>query len=153
MTTPTTGISVSEATEVDLDLISAFGRMIPQLSSSPPPDADELAAVVGSEAGHVLVARDDTGVIVGSLTLVVFRIPTGVRAIIEDVVVDGPAVRGRGLRTGEWLTRAALDLARSLGAKTVDLTSRPSREDANRLYQRLGFEQRETNVYRFSLDG
>ena len=153
MTTPTTAISVSEAHEVDLDLISAFGRMIPQLSSSsPPPDADELAAIVGSEACHVLVARDDSGVIVGSLTLVVFRIPTGMRAIIEDVVVDGPAVRGRGLRTGEWLTRAALDLARSLGCKTVDLTSRPSREDANRLYQRLGFEQRETNVYRFSLE-
>lgn len=153
MTTPTTGISISEATEVDLDLISAFGRLIPQLSSSaPPPDADELAAVVGSEACHVLVARDDAGLIVGSLTLVVFRIPTGVRAIIEDVVVDGPAVRGRGLRTGEWLTKAALDLARSLDCKTVDLTSRPSREDANRLYQRLGFELRETNVYRFALE-
>lgn len=152
MTTPTTDVSISEVHEVDLELISAFGRLIPQLSSSsPPPDADQLAAIVGSEACHVLVARDDSGAIVGSLTLVVFSIPTGVRAIVEDVVVDGPAVRGRGLRTGEWLTRAALDLARSLGAKTVDLTSRPSRQEANLLYQRLGFELRETNVYRYTL--
>ncbi|HUP85961.1 MAG TPA: GNAT family N-acetyltransferase [Acidimicrobiales bacterium] len=146
-------VSVSEAHEVDLDLVAAFGRLIPQLSSSASaPDADELAGIIGSEAGHVLVARDDAGLIVGTLTLVVFRIPTGLRAIIEDVVVDGPAVRGRGLRTGECLTRAALDLARSLDCKTVDLTSRPSREDANRLYQRLGFELRETNVYRFALE-
>lgn len=153
MTTPTTGISIGEAHEVDLELISAFTRLIPQLSSSsPPPDADQLAAIIGGEAGHVLVARDDAGVIVGSLTLVVFRIPTGMRAIIEDVVVDGPAVRGRALRTGEWLTQAALDLARTLDCKTVDLTSRPSREEANHLYQRMGFVLRETNVYRFSLD-
>ena len=78
-----------------------------------------------------------------------FRIPTGVRAWIEDVVVDGDA-RGRGV--GEALNRHALDRARMLGAKTVDLTSRPSREAANRLYQRIGFVPRETNVYRFDLD-
>ena len=149
MTTPTTGISISEASEVDLDLIAAFGRLIPQLSSSaPPPDADELAAVVGSEACHVLVARDDAGLIVGSLTLVVFRIPTGVRALIEDVVVDS-AYAGRGISYD--IARFALDLARSHGAKTVDLTSRPSREAANHVYKKLGFEQRETNVYRFDL--
>jgi ribosomal protein S18 acetylase RimI-like enzyme len=82
------------------------------------------------------------------MTLVVFPIPTRVRAWIEDVVVDGDA-RGRGV--GEALNRRALDLARSLGAKTVDLTSRPSREAANRLYQRIGFEPRETNVYRYTL--
>jgi ribosomal protein S18 acetylase RimI-like enzyme len=78
-----------------------------------------------------------------------FRIPTGVRAWIEDVVVDEEA-RGHGV--GELLNRAALDLARELGAKTVDLTSRPSREAANRLYQRIGFVARDTNVYRYSLD-
>jgi ribosomal protein S18 acetylase RimI-like enzyme len=73
-----------------------------------------------------------------------------VRAWIEDVVVDESA-RGRGV--GEALNREALDRARGLGAKTVDLTSRPSREAANRLYQRLGFEPRETNIYRYSLEG
>jgi ribosomal protein S18 acetylase RimI-like enzyme len=148
------GVSVEEAHEVGLDLVSAFGRLIPQLSkSSPPPDADQLAEMLAHPGTTVFVARsDEDGLIVGSLTLVVFRIPTGLRAWIEDVVVDGPAVRGKGWRTGEALTRAALDKARAEGAKTVDLTSRPSREEANALYQRLGFEVRETNVYRYTLE-
>ena len=98
----------------------------------------------------LLIARDerDQDRIVGSLTLAMFRIPTGYRAWIEDVVVD-TAVRGRGI--GDKLNRVALDKARDAGANTVDLTSRPSREAANRLYKRIGFEQRETNVYRFKL--
>ncbi len=148
------GVSVTEAHEVGLDLISAFGRMIPQLSkSSPPPDADQLAEMIAHPGTTVFVARsDDEGLIVGSLTLVVFRIPTGVRAWIEDVVVDGDAVRGKGWRTGEALTRAALDKARHDGAKTVELTSRPSHVEANALYQRLGFEARDTNVYRLELE-
>jgi ribosomal protein S18 acetylase RimI-like enzyme len=95
----------------------------------------------------VFVARVD-GNIVGSLTLVTFRIPTGIRAWIEDVVVDESA-RGHGV--GEALNQAAIQEARQKGAVTVDLTSRPSREAANRLYQRIGFVQRDTNVYRFSL--
>jgi len=95
------------------------------------------------------MARDAAGRIVGSLTLAVFRIPTGFRAWIEDVVVDDSA---RGAGVGEALVAAALDRAQSLGAKTVDLTSRPSREAANRLYVRVGFESRTTNVYRFSLE-
>jgi ribosomal protein S18 acetylase RimI-like enzyme len=85
---------------------------------------------------------------VGSLTLATFPIPTGVRAWIEDVVVDSGA-RGHGV--GEALNRAAIDEARSRGAITVELTSRPSRESANRLYLRLGFEPRETNVYRYTI--
>jgi ribosomal protein S18 acetylase RimI-like enzyme len=80
------------------------------------------------------------------LTLAVFRIPTGVRAWIEDVVVDQSA-RGQGV--GEALSRRALDLAAAAGARTVELTSRPSRQAANHLYQRLGFQPRDTNVYRY----
>ena len=99
-------------------------------------------------AGRPTEGEDGQGRIVGMLTLVVFRIPTGVRAWIEDVVVDS-AVGRRGV--GEALTRAALDLAGTCGALTVDLTSRPSREAANRLYQKVGFEPRETNVYRYRL--
>lgn len=143
---------VGEATECTPELVDAFALLIPQLSSSnPPPTADEVAAMVRSDASVVLVARDggDSGTILGSLTLALFRIPTGVRAWIEDVVVD-EAARGRGV--GEALTLAALERARSAGARTVDLTSRPSREAANRLYQRLGFTERETNIYRFVLD-
>jgi ribosomal protein S18 acetylase RimI-like enzyme len=136
---------------VAAELREAFDRLTPQLSSSnPPPSDDELASIVGSPATVLLVARDPDadGRIVGSLTLALFRIPTGLRAWIEDVVVDGEA-RGRGV--GEALNRHALDVARDAGAKTVDLTSRPSREAANRLYARIGFQQRETNVYRYDL--
>lgn len=142
-------VSVEEASAVDDELVDAFKRLTPQLSrSNPPPTRLELEELVRSEASHLLVGRDDGGPIVGSLTLVVFRIPTAVRAWIEDVVVDESA-RGQGV--GEALNREALRLAGELGARTVDLTSRPSREAANRLYQRIGFKPRETNVYRFDL--
>ena len=144
-------IHTTEVVEVDDELVAAFERLTPQLSSSSPaPGADELAAIVASPATVLFIARDiETGQIAGSLTLALFRIPTGMRAWIEDVVVDGGA-RGQGV--GEALNQAALARARSEGAKTVDLTSRPSREAANRLYARIGFEQRETNVYRYKLE-
>ena len=147
---PMSGVQIVEATEVTDALVEAFARLIPQLSkSNPPPTAAELQAIVAAESSVLLLAVDDApGEILGSLTLAWFRIPTGVRAWIEDVVVDESA-RGRGV--GEALNRDALERARALGARTVDLTSRPSREAANRLYQRIGFEARDTNVYRFSL--
>jgi ribosomal protein S18 acetylase RimI-like enzyme len=141
-------IVITPATEVDDDLVAAFGRLVPQLSSSsPPPSAAELAEIVDNPNSVLFVARagDD---VVGSLTLAFYRIPTGLKSWIEDVVVD-EAGRGRGV--GEALNRAALDEARRRGAKDVSLTSRPSREAANRLYQRIGFEARTTNVYRYSL--
>jgi|SRR5262245_30563921 len=143
------GVTVSEATEVDDALVRAFERLIPQLSSSsPPPTADELEAIVDSPATRIFIARDETGEIVGSLTLAMFHTPGGSHAWIEDVVVD-EAARGRGV--GEALNHFALARARDAGATRVDLTSRPSRESANRLYQRLGFVPRETNVYRYDL--
>jgi ribosomal protein S18 acetylase RimI-like enzyme len=144
----TMSVVVERATEVTPELISAFELLIPQLSSSnPPPQSSELQEIVSSDSSVLFVARVD-GKIVGSLTLATFRIPTGLRAWIEDVVVDSSA-RGHGV--GEALNQAALAEARARGAVTVDLTSRPSREAANRLYQKLGFVQRETNVYRFTL--
>jgi ribosomal protein S18 acetylase RimI-like enzyme len=143
-------VVVHEATEVDDELVEAFLRLIPQLSSSSAPTSrDQLAAITASEATVLFVARDGRGRIVGSLTLAVFSIPTGVRAWIEDVVVDD-AARGAGI--GEELVGAAIERARTAGARTVDLTSRPSREAANRLYLRVGFESRSTNVYRRTLD-
>ena len=132
--------------EVTPEIVDAFAMLIPQLSkSNPPPTHDELAAIVASDAATLFVARVQ-GTICGSLTLATFRIPTGVRAWIEDVVVDDSA-RGHG--AGAALSHAAIAKARELGAVSVDLTSRPSREAANRLYLRLGFKLRETNVYRF----
>jgi len=143
------GIRIVEAIGVDDALVSVMARLVPQLSrSNPPPDAATLEAIVGSEASVLLLALDEEGVVVGSLTLALFRIPTGLRAWIEDVVVD-EAARGRGI--GEALNREAIGRARAEGATTVDLTSRSSREAANRLYQRLGFEKRATNVYRLAL--
>lgn len=132
------------------ELAEAIARLLPQLSRSAPlPDEAELREIVEGKVTTLLLARSGDGTTVGMLTLAVFRTPTGVRAWIEDVVVD-EAVRGRGL--GERLTCEALRLAAEAGARTVELTSRPVREAANRLYQRIGFEQRETNVYRFDLE-
>ncbi len=142
-------IEITEATVVDDDLVGAMARLVPQLSNSgSPPDAETLEAIVASDSSVLLIAVSER-VIVGALTLVLFRIPTGLRAWIEDVIVD-EAARGRGI--GEALNQAAIERARAAGARTVDLTSRPSREAANRLYQRLGFVERETNVYRRVID-
>ncbi len=142
-----TDVLVEEAHQVTSELVDALARLVPQLSSSaPPPGPEELSEMVEAPGTHLLVARlESEGPIVGTLTLVLFRIPTGIRAWIEDVVVDGEA-RGRGV--GEVLSRHALSLAAAAGTRTVELTSRPSREAANRLYQRLGFQLRDTNVYR-----
>jgi ribosomal protein S18 acetylase RimI-like enzyme len=143
----TIGVEVLE--EVTDEVVEAFGRLLPQLSSSAKPlDAAALAAVVASPAVTVLLARSDDE-ITGSLTLVMFPVPTGLRAWIEDVVVDDSA-RGQGI--GAVLTQEALRLARVAGARSVDLTTRPSRQAAGRLYERAGFTQRETRLYRYSFE-
>ncbi len=140
-------VEVHIATEVDDELMEAMGRLVPQLSkSNPPPPIEILRELVDSEASILFLARDETGIL-GTLTLVLFRIPTGLRAWIEDVIVDD-AARGKGV--GRILNEVAIQHAFDQGAITVDLTSRPSREAANRLYARIGFVQRDTNVYRFS---
>ncbi len=142
-------VTIRVAENADTELVEAYQKLTPQLSSSSPaPTKDELAAIIQSDSATVLVAEDESGTILGSMTLVVFRIPTGVRAWIEDVVVDTEA---RGMGIGQALNEYAIQLADQAGAKTIDLTSRPSRESANRLYQRLGFVARETNVYRYSI--
>lgn len=140
--------TIEIATESTDELVQAMAVLIPQLSkSNPPPSAIDLTAIISSEASVLFIARVD-GKIAGALTLATFRIPTGVRAWIEDVVVDS-AARGHGV--GEALNMAAIAEARSRSAITVELTSRPSREAANRLYQRIGFVQRETNIYRYTI--
>ncbi len=138
-------IRVEIQTKVTNELVEVFARLIPQLSSTtPPPGREALQELVDSEASTLFVARDHTD-IVGSLTLAMFRIPTGLRAWIEDVVVDNSA-RGKGV--GRLLNETAIRYAFDAGARTVDLTSRPTRAAANHMYQRIGFELRETNVYR-----
>ena len=131
------------------EIVKAFGRLLPQLSRSAKPlDLMKLGELVAWDGNTLLVARRE-GQIVGALTLVMFPIPTGRRAWIEDVVVDESA---RGLGVGAALTQEAVRLARESGARTVDLTSRPSREAANRLYERLGFRLRDSRVYRLAHD-
>jgi ribosomal protein S18 acetylase RimI-like enzyme len=134
-------------TTVDDTIVAAFARLQPQLSKSAPPDRAALTAIVEQPGTRLLVFRDG-GEILGTLTLTLYRIPTGLQARIDDVVVD-EAARGKG--AGEALSRKAIELAREAGAKNVTLTSRPSREAANRLYQRIGFIPIETNVYRLPL--
>jgi ribosomal protein S18 acetylase RimI-like enzyme len=141
-------VAVEVVDKVSDELVEAFERLIPQLSRSAPAlGVDDLTTLVGWSGIRLLIARVD-GRIMGTLTLVTFPIPTGTRAWIEDVVVD-EAARGRGV--GAALTNEAVVIARAAGARTVDLTSRPSREAANRLYQRVGFAPRETNVYRYEV--
>ena len=141
--------------DVSVELVSVpsaadaagLSRLLPQLSSAPPPDHSVLVRIASASATALLLARA-RGEVVGALTLVVVEIPTGVRAIIEDVVVD-EAWRGRGV--GSALVERALAQAHTAGARSVDLTSRPSRVAANRLYERMGFTRRETNVWRHDL--
>ena len=142
-------IQIREVTEMSQQVYDAFERLIPQLSNSAKiPTWEELEEIINNKMTIMLAAVDDedpTEKILGTMTLVVFRIPSGVHAWVEDVVVDSEA-RGQGI--GEKLIRTALDRADREGAKTVDLTSRPTRVEAHRLYKRCGFEIRETCVFR-----
>jgi ribosomal protein S18 acetylase RimI-like enzyme len=143
-------MTVQIASEATPELLAGLNHLLPQLSTNAAPlTTEDVETLVDSLAVTVFVARDE-GRIVGSLTLVVFPIPTGLRAWIEDVVVDESA---RGMGVGEALTNAAIDESRRRHVRSIDLTTRPSREAANRLYTRLGFELRETNVYRLALEG
>jgi len=139
-------VTVEKLDRVTDEFVEAWAHLIPQLSGAPAPARERLEWVVGHTANTVLVARDGEGTIVGTTTLVTFPLATGIRAWIHDVVVD-EAHRGRGV--GSALTQAALREADALGAWTVDLTTRPWREDANRLYERMGFERRDTHVFRY----
>ena len=145
-------IDVHEITNLTQNDYDQIIQLTPQLSSSTAtPSLDDIEKIVHSESSILLAAfdtNDQEKKILGMLTLVVYRIPTGIRADIEDVVVDSQC-RGRGI--GESLVKAALVRAKEEKAITVDLTSRPSREAANRLYRRCGFSQRETNIYRYQL--
>jgi ribosomal protein S18 acetylase RimI-like enzyme len=142
-------MEIKQVTEFSESILQALNKLIPQLSSSAALLSEEkLNEVIMSPCTYLLVA-DENGDILGSLTLVVFPIPTGRRAWIEDVVVSESA-RGKGV--GFLLSEYAVNLGSKLGAKTVDLTSRPSRVAANALYKKVGFVERNTNVYRYQKD-
>ncbi len=153
-------MSVELIEQSSLELVAAMERLIPQLSRSAKPlTAEQTQALVDQDSVYLFVFRTDkpvtaadgneveAGTILGMLSLATFAIPTGVRAWVEDVVVDAGT---RGMGAGQQLVEAAVAHAQKIGARTVDLTSRPSREAANRLYRRCGFQLRETNVYRYA---
>jgi len=142
-------MQIDIVTQADEELYDAFQRLVPQLTNNnPPPSLNDLADLVRDSSSTLMVARNDRGEIVGALTLTVYRVPTGVRSIIEDVIVDTSA-RGQGI--GDALMKYAIDLARKKGAQSISLTSNPMREAANRLYLRVGFKKRETNAYQIKL--
>ena len=142
-------MSSTLATELTDELAAAVERLMPQLTSHCPPTRDELAALLASPCSYLLLARHpENGPIVGMATLIVYILPTGLRARLEDVVVDESA---RGLGQGEALTQRALELAAEDGAESVALSSGPQREAANRLYQKMGFVPWESNHYRYWL--
>ena len=149
-------MTVELITAATPELHEAMGRLLPQLSRSAAPMSEaDVERFLSQSSVHLFVFRAETAdadgnnPILGMLSLATFEIPTGVRAWVEDVVVD-EAARGQG--AGLALVEAAIEHAKTVGARTVDLTSRPTREAANRLYQRAGFQLRETNVYRVTLE-
>jgi ribosomal protein S18 acetylase RimI-like enzyme len=139
-------INISELTETSSSVLQSINALLPQLSSSAQViSMDRLSELVESDNTIIFIGTDESGQILGMLSLIVMKIPTGNKAWIEDVVVDQSA-RGKGM--GKALMNHALEKAKELAVKSVDLTSRPSREKANMLYQSLGYQIRETNVYR-----
>jgi ribosomal protein S18 acetylase RimI-like enzyme len=138
---------IENVSEVTQELCEAAQHLVPQLGANKaPPTQADLNALIRSEASRLLIARypDENGPIAGILCLAVYRVPTGLRSIIEDVIVD-ERMRRHGI--GEALMQRAIELAREVGAEGVSLTSNPQREAANRLYQSMGFELRKTNPY------
>ena len=134
---------IERASEASEELLEAIHRLLPQLTEArTPPTLEQLAETVAGQT--VLVARDDDGGIVGTLTLVLYRVSSGLKARIEDVIVDS-SVRGQGV--GDALVREGMARANDANVLMLELTSMPYRESANRLYKRLGFVRKPTNVY------
>jgi ribosomal protein S18 acetylase RimI-like enzyme len=143
-------MQIEIATHANDELYEAFQRLIPQLTqNNQPPSHDLLNALIADSSSILLLAREDeSNYIVGTLTLIIYKVPTGIRSIVEDVVVDLSA-RGKGV--GEALLQKAVEIAKEKGARNISLTSNPQRVAANQLYMKLGFTRRETNSYKMEL--
>jgi GNAT superfamily N-acetyltransferase len=139
---------VSEATP---ELHAALARLLPKLNPKlQVPDMARLRRLIADPAATLLVARDGDA-IVGTTTVIVYTTPFWIKARLDEVVVDDSA-RGKGV--GEALVKTALDIGRKRGAQIAELQSGrgPNREAAHRLYERLGFQVRETDVFRIVLE-
>ena len=140
---------IDRVTQIDESVVVAFEKLIPELTDDVKrvPTRKDLEKVIESDNNHLLIATEEFDVI-GTLTLAFYHVPSGIKAWIEDVIVDDQA-RGKGVATA--LMWKALEIARKEGAEKVDLSSRPWREAANNLYIKMGFEKRDTNMYRLYL--
>lgn len=142
-------MQIEIATQADDELYEAFQRLFPQLTkNNPPPSLDLLHSLLRDTSSTLLLARDESNKIIGALTLIIYKVPTGTRSIIEDVIVDESA---RGKKVGELLMKKAIEVAEEKGASNISLTSNPQRVAANQLYIKLGFQKRETNSYQMRL--
>jgi ribosomal protein S18 acetylase RimI-like enzyme len=132
-------VRVEEATAVSEELTVAIDRLVGDLSASPgAPTQDELQAIVHSSATRLLVARNVDDDVVGSLTLALVRLPTGVRAGLYDLEV---AIPERQHGVAEMLIMEAVRLAHDAGAGTVDLMSDVGAYGTEDWYRRLGFKE------------
>jgi GNAT superfamily N-acetyltransferase len=141
-------VRIEAATEASTQVHAALARLLPQLNAAlPVPTMERLRAIVADPAVTLLLAYDGDAIL-GTATVIVYTTPFWVKARIDDVVVDD-AARGKGV--GEALVNACLDVARARGAQVAELQSGVQREAANRLYPRMGFKRRESNLYRLQL--
>jgi len=142
---------IEKVVEISDETFEAITRLVSQLGVHKlAPSREELALLINSESSTLWIARypDKNGEIAGMLTISIYCVPTGVRSIVEDVAVDS-SFRRMGIARA--LMETAIDFARDARANGVALTSNPKREEANKLYQSMGFERRETNSYYYKL--
>lgn len=141
-------MEILQVKKIASDIYEAFQRLIPQLDNTVPiPTKEKLIKIISSPSAYLFIAQDQNKII-GTFTLIVYNTPTGDYAYLEDLVVDENS-RGKGI--GKKLILTALKIAKDKGVKVVNLTSRPSRKTANRLYKKIGFTRRETNVFRYNI--
>ena len=137
--------NIAEIKNYSLEYQEAMQRFLDQLTSSPMTLTEEMfhQLLVSSNSHLFFLLKDEQ--IAGMLTVGIYHSPTGGKAWIEDVVVDA-SFRGQGL--SKLLVAHAIEFTKSKQIPLLMLTSNSKRVAANKLYQTMGFERKETNVYR-----
>jgi len=142
-------MKIREIKEYQPEIQDAIGKLSTQLTGKEYKVGKErIEAIISDENSHLIVALNDKGFVLGMATVGIYNSPTGKKGWIEDVVVDEGS-RGQGI--GENLINFAVEFAKNQQADVVMLTSKPERITANKLYKKLGFQLKETNVYRLPL--
>lgn len=143
-------IYIEKVKNYSIELTEAINKLLRQLDESASfLTKEDVKSMIASPVNSLFVARrKNNKEIVGMLTLIVYRIPVGKKGWLEDLVID-KVYRNKGIATK--LIHYAIGNAKANGVLYVNFTSRPEKKDANRLYRRLGFEKRNTNVYRIEL--